>query len=175
MYTSQAQTNNYEIGLGIYDITGQIAETNFFGYAVTTHRNKGIRDRQYARAYIIQEPSATPVVFVCVDKGAVFQAVTDAVMVKLQAAYGTLYTDQNVIISATHTHVGVGGCSHYGLYTTATGGYWGTNFDNMVDGIYEAIVRAHNHIAPGRIYYNKGTLTDASINRSLVALSLIHI
>ncbi len=167
--TVSAQNNNYELGIGIYDITGEIAESNFFGYAEPLHRNEGIRDRQYARAYIIQEPGGTPVVFVSIDKGGVFQSMNEAVMVKLSDTYGSLYTDGNVIISATHTHVAAGGCSHYGLYNIATGGHWKNNFDNAVEGIYQAIVRAHNNIAPGRIYFNKGSLTNASINRSLVA------
>ncbi len=161
--------DNYEIGLGIYDITGEIAESNFFGYASPTTRNNGIRDRQYARAYIIKEPNETPVVFVCIDKGGMFQSVNKAVMEKLRATYGDLYNDENVVISATHTHVSSGGFSHFMLYELATGGYWKNNFNNLVDGIYGSIVRAHNTISPGRIYINKGNLTNASINRSLVA------
>lgn len=160
---------NYNIGVGIYDITGEIAEANYFGYANPLHRNTGIRDRQYARAFIIEEPDGRPVVFVCIDKGATFQSVNIAVLEKLKATYGDLYQDENVIISATHTHVATGGQSHFSLYELATGGYWKTNFDNLVEGIYGAIVRAHNTMAPGSIYFNKGALKDASINRSLVA------
>ncbi|GAA3521351.1 ceramidase CerN [Aquimarina addita] len=161
--------DNYTIGVGIYDITGQIAETNYFGYADPLHRNNGIRDRQYARAFIIQEPDGQPVVFVNIDKGATFQSVNLAVMEKLKVQYGDLYQDENVLISATHTHVAAGGFSHFTLYELATGGYWKTNFDNLVDGIYGAIVRAHNTMASGSIFYNKGSLTNASINRSLIA------
>lgn len=164
-----SQNNNYLIGVGIYDITGQIAESNFSGYGEPFHRNKGIRDRQYARAYVMQEPNGRPVVFVCIDKWATTQAVNLAVVQKLKSRFGTLYTDDNVIISATHTHVSPGGYSHYGLYNVSTGGYWTPNFNNMVNGIYGAIVRAHSSKAPGRILYNQGSLTNASINRSLVA------
>lgn len=166
---SQAQINNYKIGVGIYDITGLIAQSNFFGYAQLLHRNNGIRDRQYARAFIIQEGNNPPTVFVVIDKGGTFQSVNTAVINKLSETYGDLYSDKNVIISATHTHVASGGLSHFGLYNTATGGYWRDNFTNAVDGIYNAIRRAHNNLKPGRIYYNKGKLTNASINRSLVA------
>ncbi len=161
--------DNYTIGVGIYDITGEIAEANYFGYADPFHRNSGIRDRQYARAFIIQEPDQRPVVFVCIDKGATFQSVNLAVMEKLKNTYGDLYEDENVIISASHTHVATGGFSYFTLYELATGGYWKTNFDNLVDGIYGAIVRAHNTMQPGSIYFNKGSLDNASINRSLVA------
>jgi len=167
-----AQVDNYEIGVGVYDITGQIAETNFFGYAELLHRNTGIRDRQYARAFIVKEPNGDPVVFVCIDKGGMFQSVNEAVKEKIRAKFGTLYRDENVIISATHTHVAAGGCSYYGLYNISTGGFWKANFDNLVEGIYGAIVRAHNNMAPGRIYYNRGALTGASTNRSLKAYML---
>lgn len=166
--TIQAQ-DNYDVGVGVFDITGQIAESNYFGYADPFHRNNGIRDRQYARAFIIKEPDGRPVVFVCIDKGGTFQSVNTAVMKKLRSKYGDLYQDENVVISATHTHVAAGGFSHFTLYELATGGYWKTNYNNLVDGIYGAIVRAHNNLAPGSIYYNKGTLRNASINRSLVA------
>ncbi len=167
-----AQNNNYDIGVGISDVTGQIAESAFFGYGDPFFKNGGIKDRQYARAYIIKEPSGDPVVYVSIDKGATFQSVNLAVLEKLNNYYGSTYTDTNVVISATHTHVSPGGYSHYGLYNTATGGFYKTNFDILVNGIFEAIKQAHDNLAPGRIYYNTGSLTNASINRSLVAYNL---
>lgn len=168
-HNAYAQTNNYLVGVGIYDVTGQIAESNFGGYGQLLFRNKGIRDRQYARAYVMQEPNGDPVAYVCIDKWATTQSVNTAVMAKLKSKYGNLFRDENVIISATHTHVSSAGYSHYSLYNAATGGFWTPNFDNLVNGIYQAIVRANNNKASGRIYYNKGSLTNASINRSLVA------
>ncbi|CAA0166718.1 ceramidase precursor containing a C-terminal secretion signal [Tenacibaculum maritimum] len=167
-----SQSNNYTIGVGISDITGQIAESAFFGYGDPFFKNGGIRDRQYARAYIVKDIHQNSVVYVSIDKGATFQSVNLAVIEKLREAYGNLYTDTNVVISATHTHVSPGGYSHYGLYNTSTGGFYKTNFTILVDGIFNAIQQAHNNLAPGRIYYNTGSLTNASINRSLVAYNL---
>lgn len=169
---TQAQNNNYDIGLGISDITGQIAESAFFGYGNPFLKNSGIKDRQYARAYIMKEPNGTPAVFVSIDKGAMFQSVNLAVLEKLKNQYGSTYSDANVVISATHTHVSPGGYSHYDLYNTSTGGFYKTNFNILVDGIFKAIKQAHDNLAPGRIYYNSGSLTNASINRSLVAYNL---
>ena len=168
----QSQNNNYDIGLGISDITGEIAESAFFGYGNPFFKNSGIKDRQYARAYIVKEPSGTPAVFVCIDKGAMFQSVNLAVLEKLKNYYGSTYTDTNVVISATHTHVSPGGYSHYELYNTSTGGFYKKNFNILVDGIFNAIKQAHDNLAPGRIYYNSGSLTNASINRSLIAYNL---
>ncbi|CAM1345149.1 neutral/alkaline non-lysosomal ceramidase N-terminal domain-containing protein [Tenacibaculum amylolyticum] len=167
-----SQDNNYVIGTGIYDITGQIAETNFFGHGNPFFQNKGIKDRQYARAYIIKDSNQNSVVFVSIDKGATFQSVNLAVLNKLNTIYGNLYNDTNVVISATHTHSSPGGYSHYDLYNVSTGGFFKTNFDILVNGIINAIKQAHNNLSPGRIYINKGHLTNASINRSLVAYNL---
>lgn len=162
-------SNNYEVGVGIYDITGEIVETPYFGYADPLLKSGGLRDRQYARAFIVQEPSQAPVVFVNIDKGGMFMAVNQAVMARLQTKYNGLYNDANTVISATHTHVASGGHSHYPLYKLSSGGFYKKSFDVLVDGIVAAIERAHNSLAPGRIYFNRGSLTNASVNRSRVA------
>ena len=166
------QTNNYEIGIGISDVTGQIVQSNFFGYGNPFFRNSGIKDRQYARAFIIKEPEGAPLVFVIIDKGAIFQSVNQAVIDQLSSTFGSLYTDKNIILSANHTHVSPGGFSCYQLYNLATGGHFSTNFNILVQGIVRAIKQAHLNISPGRIYYHKGILTNASINRSLSAYNL---
>lgn len=164
-----AQQNNYLIGVGISDITGQVAETNFFGYGNPFFKNQGLRDRQYARAFIVKEPNGEAVVFVNIDKGYTSQAVNQAVIDKLSTILGNTYTDENVVISAIHTHVSPGGYSYYDLYKLSSGGFYKANFDACVDGIVESIVSAHKNLAMGRIYYNSGKLTNASINRSLPA------
>lgn len=169
---SIAQDNNYNIGVGISDVTGQIAETNFFGYGNPFFSNTGMRDRQYARAYIIEEAGSKPVLYVCIDKGAVFQSVNVAVLDKLKAMYGDLYQDENVVITATHTHVSPAGYSYYNLYDVSVGGFYQENFDILVSGIVDAAKQAHESKSPGRIYYNTGDLYNASINRSLVAYNL---
>lgn len=168
-HSLKAQDDNYIIGVGISDITGQIAETNFFGYAELFFRNSGIRDRQYSRAFIVKEPNGKPVVFVSIDKGGMFQSANLELMRRLKEKYGNLYTDKNVVVSATHTHVSPGGYSHYSLYNTSVGGFYKTNFDILVNGIYESIKQAHESLAPGKILYNSGKLNNASINRSIIA------
>lgn len=158
--------NNYLIGTGIYDITGEVAETSLFGYAKGDLRTKGLRDRQYARAFIMQEPGKEPAVFVSIDKGGMFQATNLALMDKLSRKFNGVYKDHNVIVSATHTHVASGGMSHYELYKIASGGYFSKNNEITVQGILGAIERAHKNLAPGRIYFSRGTLKNASVNRS---------
>ena len=57
----------------------------------------------------------------------------------------------NVILSATHTHSGQGGYSHYTLYNLTVLGYNKPNFDVIVDGIAKSIIKAHDNLRPGDI------------------------
>ncbi|WP_298769532.1 neutral/alkaline ceramidase [uncultured Shewanella sp.] len=162
--------SNYVIGRGIHDITGPAAEVGLMGYANVEQKSSGIHTRQWARAFIIvDESSGQRIVFVNVDAGAVFQAVTQDVMRELDAKFGRLYTTDNVILSATHTHSAVGGQSHYGLYDITILGFIEQAHSAQVDGIVAAIEKAHNDLKPGYILINKGDLSNASYNRSIEA------
>lgn len=99
------------------------------------------------------------------------QSVKLTVIQKLIDIYGPdVYTNDNVLLSGTHTHSGPGGFSWYNLYDMTTLGFSKGNFDTIVDGIVQAIVRAHNDIAtqkPGaRLLLNSGKLYESNINRS---------
>lgn len=162
--------NNYLIGQGIHDVTGPSAEVGMMGYAELDQKTAGIHTRQWARAYIISEPTGDePLVFVSVDAGALFQSVSQGVLRKLSAKYGDTYHKGNVVLSATHTHAAAGGQSHYALYDITILGHIEQAYDAQVDGIVAAIEEAHNNLQPGYILLNKGDLTDASYNRSLPA------
>ncbi len=166
-YVSPPQ-DNYQVGCGIYDITGPAAQVVFFGYVKLKQVAKGIHDRQWARAFIVVDPQTNErVVFVNCDLGAVFYPVVREVSKRLQVMYGNLYTERNMVISATHTHVAPGGHSHSPLYNGPTKGYLPENFEAIVDGTVKAISRAHDNLAPGKVFINKGELWDASINRSI--------
>lgn len=166
--------DNYLVGTGIYDITGEAAESGLFGYAALQDVD-GIQQRLWSHAYIIGSPtSGKRTVFVSADMGAMFQSVKLEVVRRLAARYGSTYSAANVMLTATHTHVGNAGMSHYPLYILASAdkslsGWSAPNFEVTVNGIVQSIVRAHNNLAPGRVELVTGTLSGASKNRSLTA------
>lgn len=163
----------FQVGVGMSDITGEAAEVGMMGYASLDQKTSGIHQRLRARAFIVQDNrGATPgksAVVVITDTGLVTQAIHQAVLARLATRYGTLYNEQNVLISATHTHAGPGGYSHYALYNITVLGFQKATFNAIVDGIVEAIDRAHASKAPGDILLNQGELTEASRNRSAPA------
>lgn len=161
---------NFYVGTGIYDITGPAAEVVMMGYASNEQITEGIHLRLRSRAFIFADNTNNKrTVFVSADLGQLFQGVKQGVMRKLQETYGDLYRDENVMLSATHTHCGPAGHSHYALYNISAYGYIEENYDCIVDGVYNSIVRAHNNLEPGYIEINSSTLNGTSINRSIVA------
>eukprot|EP00742_Colponemidia_sp_Colp-10_P000846 GILJ01000918.1.p1 GENE.GILJ01000918.1~~GILJ01000918.1.p1 ORF type:complete len:722 (+),score=110.05 GILJ01000918.1:313-2166(+) len=88
------------------------------------------------------------------------------VVERLQQKYGDLYADDNVMLSATHTHSGPAGFSMYLLYDLNSWGFIQAHFDAIVDGIFKAIVRAHDRVEDAQVLFNRGQLDDSNINRS---------
>ncbi|NKQ52630.1 neutral/alkaline ceramidase [Amycolatopsis sp. K13G38] len=167
-----AQGEGYLVGVGIADVTGPAAECGMMGYSMPQQQTAGIHLRTRARAYIVVDGAGTRICYVNADLGALFQSVHQGVMAKLAAAHGDLYTERNVLLNATHTHAGCGGSSWYVAYNLSILGFQRQTYDAQVDGIFEAIQRAHADLQPGEITLGRSELTDASVNRSRVAFEL---
>src|SRR5690606_36540958 len=143
------------------------------GYAVPEQRTAGIHLRLRARAFVIEDAATHKrVVIVITDTALLTQAVHQAVLQRLAARHGQRYTAENVLLSATHTHAGPGGYSHYALYNITILGFRPRTFQAIVDGIVEAIDQAHARLAPGDILLQQGELHNASRNRSPLAFRL---
>lgn len=157
----------YLVGRGLSDITGEAAESGMMGYGSFTQNTTGIHQRQRSRAFVIVDrASSRRVAFVQADLGMIFSSVHKAVLQRLQQQYGSLYTRDNVMLTANHTHAGPGGHSHYTLYNVTTIGFHGRTFTAIVDGIVESVQRAHADLGPATLSLGQGQLTNASVNRS---------
>jgi neutral ceramidase len=160
----------YNIGVGKSDITGPAAEVVMMGFADTNQKAAGLLNRLYARAFVIEDADTNQrIVFVNCDLQAVFQLVHEDVIKQLKTMYNGLYSEQNVVLHATHTHAGPGGSSAYFLYDVSILGFIRENYDKIVAGIMKAIASAHDSVAPGKIHFNKGTIPDGGMNRSPLA------
>lgn len=103
----------YQIGTGIADITGPVGEIMLMGYAKLGQTGQGILQRIYARAFIVANEERR-VVFVNTDTQSMGDIVKKRVIQQLQELYGdNLYTEQNVMLSSTHSHSSMGGYLQY--------------------------------------------------------------
>ncbi|MEP9385417.1 neutral/alkaline non-lysosomal ceramidase N-terminal domain-containing protein [Nocardioides cheoyonin] len=158
------------VGRGIADVTGEAQGVGMMGYADFTQVTDGIHMRQRSRAFVlVDRTTGRRFVHVVADIGMIFGNIRDAVLAKLRQRYGSLYGEQNVMLTATHTHSGVAGFSHDDMYNLMALGAHDQTTQAIVDGIYTSIVRATDDLAPATLSLSQTHLTDANRNRSKTA------
>jgi neutral ceramidase len=94
-----------------------------------------------------------------------------AVLERLAATHGDVYTEANLLLAGTHTHSAPGGYSGALLYDFdfARGGCDEATVACIAGGCARAIEMAHDNLAPGRVYLNRGAVADCGRNRSPAA------
>jgi len=168
--TARAAGPEYLIGRGMTDITGPAFGIQMWGFGREDQLTEGLHIRQRARAFIIAEPgNGKRLVFVSADIGSIEHNITLEVIDRLKARYQDLYTLDNVILSATHTHAGVGGHWHTRVELGLAGAFYPERYERIVAGLVAAIVAAHEDLQPGDILINKGQVEGAGANRSMAA------
>lgn len=139
------------------------------GYAMPEQWTQGIHLRLRARAYVFDD-GVRRIAYVSTDVCFTTQAVKQTVVERLKKTFGpTLYTEENVMLSATHTHAGPGGYSWHPMYDISTYGFHDQNFEAIVNGITKAIETAHNDAQNGssrNVWYKRGNLLQSNTNRS---------
>ncbi|MEO9329976.1 neutral/alkaline ceramidase [Gordonia aurantiaca] len=163
-------STDYLVGCGMADMTGAVAGQGMMGYSNPEQVAAGLLQRWWARAYIVVDrATGRRVVFATADIACLFQSHHMGVMAKLRKRFGSLYTEENVNLNAQHSHASCGGTAWDFAYSLAAFGFKKNSYDAEVDGLYNAIVRAHENLAPGTITIGHEELHDASANRSKVA------
>lgn len=167
--TSSSADTPWLVGCGSADVTGEPWRVGLMGYGMRFQRSSGIQLRQRSRAFVLVDRATDQrLVYVVADIGMFFRNVRDAVLARLDP---TNYDENNVVLTATHTHAGVAGYSGYRLYNMTTDGFRPRTFQALVDGVVASIERAEADLAPGRLLLSRGELHDASVNRSPMAFA----
>lgn len=161
----------FVVGAGKHDITGPALGLGMMGYAMVGQTTGGIHTRLWARAFVVTSPcTKSTVAFVSADLQAIPGPVTQGVLQRLRAIYGDMFSADNVMISATHTHSGPGGYHGYALYDLTVKGFNRQNYDAIVNGITESVVTAVSQMEAATIATGVQTLdAPIGVNRSAAA------
>ncbi|KAF2665737.1 Neutral/alkaline nonlysosomal ceramidase [Microthyrium microscopicum] len=168
-----AQGDQYLLGVGKADITGPVVEINFMGYASAAQVGTGLRQRIFARAFIVGDV-AKPTdrfIYLNIDTSCGDTAIRNGILEGI-AALGSNYTaygQQNVAVVGTHQHSGPGAYMNYLLPQVTSLGFDPQSYQAIVDGSVLAVKRAHEALTPGYLSIATTNVTNASINRSLYA------
>ncbi len=169
-FTSYGSQQEVLFGSAKSDITGPPAERGMMGYANLKQTTAGIHTRLHARALVFKEKqeNAKQLAIVVCDLGLISEAIKISVVQKLKEKKLN-FSNDNVMIMATHTHSGPGGYFTTPLYNLTTLGFSEQNFNVIVQGIVKAIVQASSQLTEAHMFIEQGKLYNASFNRSLPA------
>ncbi|MBI3534919.1 MAG: neutral/alkaline non-lysosomal ceramidase N-terminal domain-containing protein [Deltaproteobacteria bacterium] len=158
------------IGSAINDITGTVMDRPIMAYGLNKQTSNGIHSRLWARAFVIENPHTNQTIaIVSTDLGLMFDSIKTEVLFRLNQKLPGVFTDANVMISATHTHAAPGGYSFHDFFNFSTKGFDFKNWAVISVDIYNAIYKAYLSRKPGNLFLNEGELNGASQNRSLSA------
>ena len=144
-----------------------MAEVRFFGYANVGQVGEGLHLRQRARAYFITDAAAQRnIVIVATDLWAISNHLKREVLLRLSEVIPGEVLNENFIIGCTHTHSGPGGYDENFLFNLPALGFCEENFEVIVQGIVESVLRARDNRQAGQIFVNRGDVTDVGKNRS---------
>lgn len=164
---------SFQYGAAKVDITGPAGGKVFLGSETPTIYTMGVHMRQYARSFVFASPcNGRRLVLMQADVGLFFESVRNAVLERIAAdpELAGLYTSDNVMMNASHTHSGPGGQAHYNAYNTFRFGHDPQTFDITVEGIFQSIRQAHRNLVAnpqtGPVGLAQGELLGANKSRA---------
>jgi neutral ceramidase len=162
----------YEIGSSRTDITIFKRDVGMLGYGIWYNVVRGIETPIFARAVVIKT-SARKVVFVNAEICFSTVYLKNGVVQVLQEQYPELgFNDDNIMITAQHTHSAPGGFTQHFLYNLIQPGFQQEVYECYRDGIVNAIVNADQQAKPAVVKQAVGSFDleqDVAFNRSLRA------
>ncbi len=167
----------YLAGTGKGDITAFKQGAGMLGYGIHYNTMESIETPLSARAFIFTDKNtARKICFVNCELGFITIALKKGVLKYLERHHADLnYTEDNLMLTAQHTHSGPSGYSYYGLYNLSTPGFVVEIYKKIVDGIVVAILNAEKNIQPAKLQWSTGMMEtdkDVAFQRSVEAYNL---
>ncbi len=176
LFFAFSQTPHFKVGLAKTDITTYIKGGGMLGYSMAFNTAESIETHLHARSFVIEDETKHRVAIVVCELCFITGELKKAVMDLLQKEATTQdLKEENVIITAQHTHCGPGGFCHYASYNMSIPGYSAEIFTWLSKQIAKSVVEASKQKVPCHLALNKGFFPDdweVAFNRSLKAYNL---
>lgn len=131
----------YQVGWDKKEIKISPKGYAMFGYGQWSHRAYEQRTALYARSVSIVDQQGNRLLICCLDLGCITHAMRSQTVAQLTERLGSTFDENQLVLTATHTHSGPGGCAHEALYNMPTPGF----VPEHLDAIVEAIVLSIEH------------------------------
>ncbi|MDN5432518.1 MAG: neutral/alkaline non-lysosomal ceramidase N-terminal domain-containing protein [Acinetobacter sp.] len=144
-----------------------------FGYGMWSHRAYQKRTALFARTFTIRRLALEqPIIFCCLDFGCITYAIRSGVVERLKQQLAEQFNEQYLVLMATHTHSGPGGCAYEALYNMPTPGFVPEHVEAVVNAVMLSISNALDTEKETELRYQSCQFSDdipVAWNRSLQA------
>lgn len=144
-----------------------------FGYGMWSHRAYQKRTALFARTFTIRRLALEqPIIFCCLDFGCITYAIRSGVVERLKQQLAEQFNEQYLVLMATHTHSGPGGCAYEALYNMPTPGFVPEHVEAVVKAVMLSISNALDTEKETELRYQSCQFPDeipVAWNRSLQA------
>ena len=113
-----------------------------FGYGQWSHRAYEQRTALYARSVSIVDQHGNRLLLCCLDLGCITHAMRSQTVAQLAERLGSTFDENQLVLMATHTHSGPGGCGYEALYNMPTPGFVPEHLSAIVEAIVLSIQNA---------------------------------
>ncbi len=112
-----------------------------FGYGQWSHRAYEQRTALFARSFSIVDQQHR-LIICCLDLGCITHAMRSQTVERLIETLGSAFDENQLVLMATHTHSGPGGCGYEALYNMPTPGFVPEHLTAIVEAIVLSIQNA---------------------------------
>lgn len=165
----------YRVGLARSVIRIRTRHIGMMGYGMLHNRAEGMASDLYVRACVITDPAGHCLAYANAEICFITLAIRSEVLKRLQhMAPQAGFCEENLMLTAQHTHSAPGGYSHYVFYNITIPGFQPEVFEAIVSAFCQALLQAWEHQAPARLAFVQGAFPpdrEVAFNRSLEAFN----
>lgn len=163
----------FRAGLSRVLIPVRTRGVGMMGYGMLHNVVEGMSSDLYVRALVLQDAEGRSLAYVNAEICFITLAIRSAVLERLQSEQPEAnWCEDNVLLTAQHTHSAPGGYSHYFFYNVTMPGFQPEVFSAIVSACVEAILAAQAQLAPAKLEFVQGAFEpemEVGFNRSLSA------
>lgn len=166
----------YKAGWAKQEIKIEPRGLAMFGYGQWAHRAHRQKTPLFARTICLREDQKQPwLIFCCLDLGCITSAIRLKTIEQLKSLLGDDFDQESLVLTATHTHSSLGGCSFEALYNVPTPGFVPEHVNSIVDAVVKSVQTAISRNSDVEIKITSGDFRediDVAWNRSISAYNL---
>jgi len=163
------------IGMATAEITPFVKGIGMMGWCKPGNNVDSIESPLFARASVIENEKSEIFAFVNAEIAMITIILRQEVLSRLKNKWPQInIPEENIMLTAQHTHSAPGGYSQYVLYNLTIPGFSQEVLDILADGITQSIVDAWKKRTSARLVFKTGEFNpriDVAFNRSLEAFN----